>query len=131
METAHLSGCHATNRADPLCTSGTVFNVGAKQICVPGWASAHRDVDYDIKRKVYTMYGITHRTRYGNPGSYEMDHLIPLELGGNNEISNLWPEKYPGYMAKDDVEDLLHRQVCNGETTLTKAQTLIRWLYLR
>jgi hypothetical protein len=25
-------------------------------------------------------------------GAYEVDHLIPLELGGDNVIANLWPE---------------------------------------
>lgn len=23
-----------------------------------------------------------------------MDHLIPLELGGSNRLTNLWPEPY-------------------------------------
>jgi 5-methylcytosine-specific restriction endonuclease McrA len=25
-------------------------------------------------------------------GAFEVDHLIPLELGGDNVIANLWPE---------------------------------------
>jgi len=28
-----------------------------------------------------------------SPGNYELDHLIPLELGGAPEdVKNLWPE---------------------------------------
>ena len=35
------------------------------------------------------MYGI----RGSHHGSaYEVDHLISLELGGSNEVANLWPE---------------------------------------
>src|SRR6516164_3717119 len=42
----------------------------------------------------------------------ELDHLIPLELGGNNDASNLWPE--PGKLPnlKDSVEGKLHIWVC-------------------
>jgi len=37
---------------------------------------------------VYAEYGIVERS----PGEYEVDHDVPLELGGSNDIANLWPE---------------------------------------
>jgi hypothetical protein len=55
----------------------------------------------------------------------EVDHLILLELGGSNEIKNLWPEPddpRPGWDDKDELENELHRPVCSGEMTLADAQ---------
>jgi hypothetical protein len=59
---------------------------------------------------------------------------IPLELGGSNELANLWPEPAtptPGFHQKDCVENYLHAQVCTDKTmTLAQAQRAITtdWL---
>jgi 5-methylcytosine-specific restriction endonuclease McrA len=42
----------------------------------------------------------------------EVDHLIPLELGGSNRAANLWPQRYDGGWSardKDRLESRLHR----------------------
>jgi hypothetical protein len=72
---------------------------------------------------------LTHHT----PGEYEVDHLVSLELGGSNDLSNLWPEAAepkPGFHEKDKVENYLHDQVCSGALSLEEAQTTIatNWL---
>ena len=57
-----------------------------------------------------------------------MDHLVPLELGGSNDIGNLWPEvaePRPGFHEKDKVENYLHEQVCSGAISLKQAQAEI------
>ena len=63
-------------------------------------------------------------------GKYEVDHLISLELGGSNDVGNLWPESYVSvpYNArdKDKLENTLHRLVCTGRMPLETAQELIR-----
>jgi len=41
-----------------------------------------RNVPAEMKREVYREYGIISH----GPGDYEIDHLIPLELGGSNSI---------------------------------------------
>ena len=46
-----------------------------------------RRVSSEVNRQTFSEYGIS----YPQPrGAYEVDHLIPLELGGDNTISNLW-----------------------------------------
>ena len=55
-----------------------------------------------------------------------MDYLITPELGGADNIQNLWPEPYSsnGWDAhvKDALEDRLHRMVCEGKIDLVTAQ---------
>jgi hypothetical protein len=61
-------------------------------------------------------------------GAYELDHFIPLELGGSNEKANLWPEAadpVPGFHEKDKVENYLHKLVCNYNISLKDAQVLM------
>ena len=109
------SGCIVNGALqDKSCTPGLAITTATKdQICTPGYASSVRNVPVSEKRAVYEEYGIMHHT----PGSYEIDHLISLELGGSNDIANLWPEAAdptPGFHQKDKVEDYLHQQVCDG-----------------
>ncbi len=104
-------------------TPGVTFpSVTAGDVCTPGWASAHRNVTQEQYHEVYAEYGIP----YPEPsGTYELDHLIPLELGGDNENTNLWPEPAsptPGYHQKDILEKALHERVCSGQLGLGAAQ---------
>jgi hypothetical protein len=104
-------------------TPGEAFpGVTAAQVCSTGWARSHRNVVLEQYHEVYAAYGI----RYPEPsGSYELDHLIPLELGGDNANANLWPEPaspVPGFHQKDDLENVLHDMVCSGAMSLSDAQ---------
>ena len=58
--------------------------------------------------------------------NYELDHLIPLEIGGApSDVKNLWPEaRYgdPNSLEKDGIENYLHNQVCSGSMSLSEAQ---------
>lgn len=48
--------------------------------------------------------------------SGELDHLIPLELGGDNDARNLWVEAGPIPNPKDAVENALNQAVCHGRS---------------
>jgi hypothetical protein len=125
------SGCVVHGALQDLdCTPGAIFSNATKdQICQSGYASSVRNVPTSEKNQVYAEYGITSHTT----GQYEVDHLISLELGGSNDISNLWPEAaspMPGFHEKDKVENYLHDRVCSGAIALHDAQVAIAtdWL---
>jgi xanthosine utilization system XapX-like protein len=125
------AGCTVQSaRPDSACSPGAVAESATKErICTPGYAKSARNVPSSEKQQVYAEYGIVRH----QPGQYEIDHLVSLELGGSNDISNLWPEAAnptPGFHQKDAVEDYLHQQVCNGALSLTQAQSEIagNWL---
>lgn len=125
------TGCVAHDGLpDSACTPGAIFaNATADQICKSGYASSVRNVPSSEKTQDYREYGIT--SHYS--GQYEVDHLISLELGGSNDIANLWPEAAsptPGFHQKDQVENYLHAQVCSGAISLQEAQEEIatNWL---
>jgi hypothetical protein len=91
------------------------------QICTSGYSKSVRNVPESLKRSIYAEYGIESHV----PGSYEVDHLVSLELGGNNGAANLWPEISPGYHEKDGIENRLHNAVCAGSVSLHTAQLQI------
>jgi hypothetical protein len=58
-----------------------------------------------------------------NPGQYEEDHLISLELGGVPYARlNLWPEPWSQARRDDRLENEWHRMLCRGALTLKQAQ---------
>jgi len=117
---------------DPRLTPGAVFpTASVAQICRRGYARTERSVSVTLKREVFRAY----RTRYV-PGRYEVDHLVPLELGGANlgrdrrtsrvvATANLWPEPRESAAVKDRLEDRLHAEVCAGREPLRTAQRAI------
>lgn len=113
-------------RPDHKLTPGAVDSSLTKAIlCDPTHHTAeNRHVTQGEKVKACRAYGITE----GCPGSgYELDHLISIELGGSNDITNLWPQPADatgviGYHTKDVVENRAHAAVCSGKLTLKQAQ---------
>jgi hypothetical protein len=93
-----------------------------RTICIKGYTATVRPPQSEtgpVKRSMYPAYGIPVGT------VSELDHLIPLELGGDNDTANLWPEvgKIPN--PKDLVENALRAAVCSHKITLDLAQTAI------
>ena len=66
------------------------------------------------KHQVEIEYGMAPKG-YGR--TIEIDHIVSLELGGSNDIANLYPEPGSGpasYHVKDKLENKLHDLVCAG-----------------
>lgn len=98
--------------------------VTAAQVCVHGYSATVRNVPDSLKKAVFARYGMNWSERK----CCEVDHFVSLELGGTNDITNLWPEPYeprPGAHEKDVAENSLHWQVCHGGMTLQEAQRTI------
>jgi len=108
---------------DTLLTPGAVRETVAAKICGTS-TKAFRHTTEATKRRVYEEYGILSH----HEGQYEIDHLIPLELGGKDTITDLWPEPalpQPGFHQKDVLENWLHAQICTGVLSADSAQ---RWI---
>jgi hypothetical protein len=118
---------------DPRCTPGSVdpdvtrADLGST-ICKRGWTATVRPPESQTERFKYDVA----YPAYGTPSAErtELDHLVPLELGGSNDATNLWPEYPPTPNPKDSVENALNAAVCDGRVSLTAAQDAIAsdWL---
>jgi hypothetical protein len=104
----------------------------------PDWTSEQRPptrATNILKKALMRSYGLE-----GRPlDAYELDHLIPLQLGGApSDPHNLWPQAYdlqpgahePGAHEKDSVETWLKIQVCKKVMTLAQAQTAVKECWL-
>ncbi len=134
---AHCQAQDHNELPDPSCTPGAINPTVTQEtigrtICTPGWTETVRPpTSYTnrIKQAAIRAYG-----QYAgpDPASYELDHLISLELGGSpSAVANLWPEQGL-HNAKDPVENAAHRAICAGQITLADAQHAIAtdWIAL-
>ena len=113
---------------DPVLTPGAVRTTDKAEICSTK-TSTVRNVSGSLKLQVYRRYGMPgpSGTFPGTSvqGPWEVDHLVSLELGGSNDITNLWPESYAqpmGAHQKDALENRLHHMVCADLLTVEEAQ---------
>jgi hypothetical protein len=125
--------CHARQASqgqplpDPVCTPGAIDpavtpDTIRSTICVSGWTATVRPPSSATAR-----WKLTSEADYGDPPGFtgEYDHLVPLELGGANSTSNLWPEEGQIPNRKDHVEGRLRAAVCAGRISLHQAQAEI------
>jgi hypothetical protein len=112
---------------DPAVTQDTIKDT----ICKAGYTSTVRSVSESEKKEVMARYGLP----LSDLSLVEIDHFISLEIGGSNDVTNLWPQYYDaaagqsGYLGarqKDVVETTLKRAVCSGKINLSMAQLTIR-----
>jgi hypothetical protein len=103
---------------DPRCTPGSFDPTMTKaKICARGYrTSTYRPQTERAKWHVV-------EPAYGQRNvSGELDHLVPLELGGSNDMTNFWVEAGHIPNPKDAVENHLHALVCSGRISLHTAQ---------
>jgi hypothetical protein len=105
---------------DPNVTQDNIDST----ICRPGYTRTVRPPEsytHAIKRDRMQQYALP-----GMLSDYELDHMVPLELGGCPDCeANLWMEPWPDAHEKDRVENYLHREVCERRIPLRDAQRMI------
>jgi hypothetical protein len=131
------AGCVLGPNPDRRCSPGAYSSGLTKAVlCSSSFRTGTiRNVPVSEKHAVEVEYGLAPES-YGS--TLEIDHIVSLELGGSNNIANLFPEEAnanPGYHVKDKLENRLHALVCAGSMSLHAAQAGIaaNWqrLYLR
>lgn len=130
---SHVTGhypaaCHTRGKLpDSACTPGAASSAVTQAnihgtVCVRGYTATIRPPQSEtgpVKRTAMRAYGEVATSA----GTTELDHLVPLELGGSNDVSNLWPQPsdIPGAgfrNTKDDVENRLRAALCAPGSTL-------------
>ena len=104
-------------KPDHKLTPGAVLNVTPEQLAVRGYAGPVRNVPEKLKRAVFIEY-------FGcvpaHPGDFEIDHLVSLEIGGSNDIKNLWPQSYLTKPLNSHIKDKVeNRSAARVRQTLT------------
>ncbi|RRA49538.1 hypothetical protein [Acidipila sp. EB88] len=132
--------CQATTRGgypepDRRCTPGGVVpGVTADTLRAPSWSTRclrNCQSSEQQKHAAYAWYGLSVPPQNsGQTQVCELDHLVPLELGGADDMGNIWPQCGPDdatlraryFKQKDIVENYLAARVRAGQMPLTEAQ---------
>lgn len=104
---------------DPVLTPGAVRPLTTDVICQTKWGLDKRFVTERMKRHVLRAYRAA-----DVPGTL-IDHVVPRQLGGRDDILNLYPQTIDQSRVKDRLENKLSALVCAKQLTLTAAQRAI------
>lgn len=107
---------------EPNLTPGATRPINTNQVCTPGPSDQMATIPMAVRQAVFHEYGMDR----SQPREFEVDHLITPELGGTDDIRNLWPEPYAttewNAHVKDELEDRLRQLVCQRKLDLPTAQ---------
>lgn len=106
-----------------LGSVGSVLPVTKEEVCDINYPLTVKEIPIDKKEEIFNLYGIAFNVR--NRNRYETDYIISSDLGGSNNIDNLWTQSYNGIWNaydKDKLEVYLHTLVCKGILDLDVAQ---------
>ena len=107
---------------DHRLTPGRARLLSTSQVCKVSYSDDTREVPAEVRQQVFHEYGMVG----AQEKDYELDYLISPQLGGTDDIRNLWPEPESSsawnLRAKDALENRLHQLVCEGKINLATAQ---------
>ena len=109
-----------SNLPNPMLTPGDTVEATREVVCGSGDTNTSSKISITLKRQIFDRYRL-------KPGAIglNVDHLIPVNLGGSNSPKNLWPQPLSGawnYHMKNRLERTLKKMVCKNEIELEKAQ---------
>ena len=112
---------------DPKITPGVVRTADTLVYCHQSTKEV-RHTSTALKDTVYAEYGWSGMM---HPKG-EIDHKVPLELGGADVRQNLWFQPDGEFQRKDSVENWAHRQVCSGKMNGVYTQEMFKkdWTHL-
>jgi hypothetical protein len=119
-----VSAAHGDVLPDPAISPGAARVVTQHDLCTTS-TKLVRNVPSSEKKAVFKEYGMDGNDRSVCKDGFEIDHIISLELGGSNDIKNLWPQNYCGPCGahiKDKLENKLHALICSGDIAIEEAQ---------
>ena len=103
---------------DSIMTPGAVDPAATRDVVCNGTTRSRRHVSSAMKAAVLAAYNIPD----AESPDYEIDHLVPLAIGGANVVANLWPEPWAEAVHKDVLKVELQRRVCHGLLPQAEAQ---------
>ena len=110
---------------DPQLTPGLTNHSSRADLCASDSVPVAAPVDRQVALDIFRSHGVSDPS----PMAYELDHLVPPELGGVTAVRNLWPQPYDARpwnaSAKDALEDRLLHLICQGQVPLATAQAEI------
>lgn len=106
---------------DPHRTPGSLCTVNHRDYQEDRYAEnipyCRRNVDSRTKKSIYRAYNIpsdcTHR--------YTIDHFIPLSIGGDNSVANLWPEHNFVKATRKNLEIRVFQEIRQGRISQQEA----------
>jgi 5-methylcytosine-specific restriction endonuclease McrA len=131
----HTGMSHDLPIPDPSCTPGAIDPTVTEEVlkdsrfrtkCIRNLVTSASK-----KNSTYDWYGLNHPSNNtGATQTCELDHLVPLELGGADTLDNIWPQCGPDdvglasrfFKRKDAIENFLTSQVKAGKMSLNDAQ---------
>lgn len=107
-----------------LTPGNAVPGVSAGTFCTRQYVADFRRPHFSTMASAFAGYGVSTHER----DRYQVDHLIPVSLGGSNDTENLWPQPYAepmGATQKDQLERQLTTMVCSGALGVLEARAAI------
>ena len=105
-------------------TPGSKGKANEAQVCAADFEASAKPVAKWQRDQALERYGKRPEDFTG-----DLDHLIPVSLGGTNDPDNLWPlppSKDMGAEQKKALEVKLHQLVCDKTLKLKDAQDAIK-----
>ncbi len=105
-----------------LCTNSTTYRYPEHiKYCA-------RDVSSSLKNQIIAKYDkdYGYNIRQMSRGDFKIDHLVPLSIGGANDIQNLWPQHKSVYAFSDPLESDVSNLISQAKITQAEAIRVIK-----